>query len=73
MSNPGEFIQACAAGKVWVFCKNCDAPRNFNDVEHIRTVENPSYWGADPWWYEMRVFRCPDCGTEQQSPLHRES
>jgi acetone carboxylase gamma subunit len=70
MSNPADFIRACGEGKVWLFCGECAAPKNFNQVEHLRTVENPAYWGTEPWWHEVRVFKCPDCGTTQQSTLH---
>lgn len=70
---PGEFLQACAAGEVWLYCKRCRQTRNFNAVEHLRSIENPSYWGPEPWWQDTREFRCPDCGSVQQSNLQRES
>lgn len=72
MSNPAEFIQACADGKVWLFCKNCNEARLFKDVEHVGTVENPTYWGSDPWWHEIRIFKCPACKEQQQSTIHYE-
>lgn len=70
MSNPADFIRACGEGKVWLFCRECAAPKNFNQVEHVQTVENPTYWGTEPWWHEVRIFKCPDCGTTQQSTIH---
>ncbi len=70
MSNPAAFIQACNDGRIWLHCSRCNEPKNYNAVEHLETIENPSYWGADPWWYETRVFKCPDCETTQQSSLH---
>lgn len=69
MSNPGEFLQACAEGKVWLFCAACDQVKNFNDVEHVDCIENPACWDAEPWWHDTRVFNCPDCQTQQQSKL----
>ena len=68
---PGAFLQACAAGEVWVYCKTCQKAKNFNDVEHLRCIENPSYWGNEPWWQDTREFRCPDCGSVEQSVLER--
>ena len=70
---PGEFLQACAAGEVWLFCKTCQEAKNFNTVEHLRSIENPAYWGPEPWWQDTREFRCPDCGGVQQSALERQS
>jgi len=68
MSNPGEFLQACANGQVWLYCRHCDEPKNFNRVRrHIDSIGNPAYWGAEPWWHDTRVFECPDCTTEQSS------
>jgi hypothetical protein len=69
MSNPGEFLMACNDGRVWLHCSQCNAPKRFNDVEHLDSFENPTYWGPEPWWHDTRVFRCPDCGTVQQSTL----
>ena len=69
MSNPGEFLQACAAGQVWLFCDVCSEPKNFNSVRHIDSIGNPAYWGQEPWWHDTRVFECPDCKTEQKSLL----
>jgi len=70
MGNPGEFLQTCAAGKVWLFCSQCDTAVNFNAVEHLDCIENPHYWGPEPWWHDTRVFRCPLCLGKQQSVLH---
>jgi hypothetical protein len=67
MSNPGEFLQACADGRVWLYCAQCDSAKNFNQVRHINCIGNPVYWGPEPWWHDTRVFECPDCSTEQQS------
>ena len=69
MSNPGEFLQAAAAGKVWLYCKQCNEPKNFNDVEHVNCIENENYWGPEPWWHDTRVFKCKDCDTEQESKI----
>lgn len=69
MGNPGEFLQACADGKIWVFCDSCQQPKNLNQVEHIDCIANQSYWGAEPWWHDTRVFNCHDCGTRQQSQI----
>jgi len=69
MSNPGEFLQACADGKIWLFCAQCEEAKNFNAVEHITCLENQSYWGPEPWWHDTRVFTCQDCGTEQHSKI----
>jgi hypothetical protein len=70
MSNHADYIRACSEGTVCIVSDECAAPKNFNQVELLRTVENPSYWGTEPWWHEVRVFKCPDCGTTQQSTLH---
>lgn len=70
---PGTFLQACAAGEIWLFCKSCQVAKNFNAVEHLRSIENPAYRGTEPWWHDTREFRCPDCGTVQQSPIERQS
>lgn len=69
MSNPGEFLQACAAGKIWLFCDRCQAVKNLNDVVTIDCVGHPSYWGNEPWWHDTRIFHCPDCDTQQQSAI----
>ncbi len=69
MSNPGDFLQACADGRIWLFCSQCNEAKNFNDVEHLASIENPSYWGPDPWWHDTREFNCPDCSTTQQSVI----
>jgi len=70
MSNPAAFLMACNEGRVWLHCSQCNAPKKFNDVEHLDSYENPAYWGPEPWWHDTRVFKCPDCGTVQQSTLH---
>jgi len=70
MSDPSQFIRACLDGKIWLFCRECDASRNFQEVEHLDAIENPSYWGDEPWWHEVRVFKCPVCGTTQESTIH---
>ena len=67
MSHPGEFLKACAEGKIWVFCDCCQVAKNLNQVEHLDCIGNQSYWGSEPWWHDTRVFNCPDCGTTQQS------
>jgi hypothetical protein len=68
MSNPGEFLQACADGRIWLYCENCDEPKNFKTIQrHIDSIGNPAYWGPEPWWHDTRVFECPDCATEQHS------
>lgn len=69
MSNPGEFLQACAAGKIWVYCSQCQAAKNLNAVESIDCIGNALYWGDEPWWHDTRVFRCPDCGEVQESKI----
>ena len=69
MSNPGKFLQACADGKIWVFCDCCQEARTLHQVEHLDCIGNESYWGSEPWWHDIRVFNCPDCGTTQQSPI----
>lgn len=69
MSNPGEFLQACSAGKIWLYCAECDEAKNFNAVEHVTCIENENYWGPEPWWHDTRVFNCRECGSEQQSKL----
>ena len=69
MSNPGEFLQVCADGKIWLYCNKCNEAKNFNDVDHITCVESESYRGPEPWWHDTRVFQCRECGTEQQSKL----
>ena len=69
MSNPGEFLQACAAGLIWVYCESCAAPRNLNAVENLDCIGNEAYWGDEPWWHDIRVFRCPACGEVQRSRI----
>lgn len=69
MSNPGEFLQACADGKVWVYCAECNEPKKLNSVENIDCIGNESYWGDEPWWHDIRVFRCRDCGSVQESKI----
>ncbi|MFO7811631.1 MAG: hypothetical protein R6V21_01580 [Pelovirga sp.] len=69
MSNPGEFLQACAAGKIWLYCATCRDAKNLNLVKHLDCIANPSYWGNEPWWHDIRVFNCPDCSTQQQSQI----
>ncbi|PLX88625.1 MAG: hypothetical protein C0619_12265 [Desulfuromonas sp.] len=69
MSNPGEFLQACADGKVWLYCAGCEQVKNFNDVEHVDCIENPACWDPEPWWHDTRVFNCPVCNTQQKSKL----
>ncbi len=69
MSNPGEFLQACAAGKIWVYCDHCQAAKNLNEVEHIDCIGNELYWGDAPWWHDIRVYKCPDCGEVQESTI----
>ncbi len=69
MSNPGEFLQACADGKIWLFCTKCNEVRNINDVEHLDCIGNESYWGPEPWWHDTRVFKCKECGTQQTSAI----
>ena len=69
MSNPGEFLQACADGKIWVYCSVCADAKNINDVENIDCIGHESYWGDEPWWHDIRVFKCPDCETVQQSKI----
>ncbi len=69
MGNPGEFLQACAEGKVWVYCSYCNQAKKLNAVETIDCIGNESYWGEDPWWHDTRIFRCCDCQTEQKSKL----
>lgn len=70
MSNPGEFFQACSEGRLWLHCKQCNEIKQYNDVEQIDSIENPSYWGMEPWWHDTKVFKCPDCGTIQHSVIH---
>ena len=67
MSNPGEFLQACADGHIWLYCETCGDPKNFNDVKHLDSIGNPNYWGTEPWWHDTRVFECPDCESTQRS------
>lgn len=69
MSNPGAFLQACADGNIWVYCGQCQQAKNLNAVEHVDCIGHQSYWGDEPWWHDTRVFKCHDCGTEQQSPI----
>ncbi|MCK4621741.1 MAG: hypothetical protein KAT62_05940 [Desulfuromonadales bacterium] len=69
MSNPGEFLQACADGKIWLFCSKCNEEKNINDVEHIDCIGNENYWGSEPWWHDTRVFNCRECGTRQESQI----
>ena len=73
MSNPGEFLQAGAEGRLWLFCDTCREPKNFNTVRHLDSIGNPAYWGDEPWWHDTRVFECPDCGSEQRSPIELRS
>jgi len=72
VGNPTEFIQACVDGKIWVFCKTCDEARNLNAVERLDTIGHPSYWGDEPWWHDIQVFKCPVCNSQQQSSIHLE-
>lgn len=69
MSNPGEFLQAGADGKLWLYCHECDEAKNFKDVEHVDCVANENYWGDEPWWHDTRIFKCTDCGSEQSSKI----
>ena len=69
MSNPGEFLQACADGKVWVYCPLCKGAKQLNMVETIDCIGNESYWGDEPWWHDVRVFKCCDCRTVQKSEI----
>ena len=69
MSNPGKFLQACADGKIWVYCAECQDAKNLNAVEHIDCIGHESYWGDEPWWHDVRVFKCPDCETVQESKI----
>ncbi len=70
MSNPGEFFKACSEGRIWLHCNQCNETKQYNDVKHLDSIENPTYLGPDPWWYDTKVFVCPDCGTTQQSVMH---
>lgn len=69
MSNPGEFLQACADGKIWVYCSECQDAKQLNLVENIDCIGNEHYWGDEPWWHDTRVFKCPDCQTVQESKI----
>lgn len=69
MSNPSAFLQACADGKVWVYCSECHAAKRLDMVETIDCIGNENYWGDEPWWHDTRVFKCCDCDNVQQSKL----
>lgn len=69
MSHPGEFLQACAAGKIWVYCPRCQDAKNLNLVQTLDCIGHESYWGNEPWWHDTRIYICPDCGTTQQSGI----
>ena len=56
MSDPSLFIRACLDGRVWLFCRECGESRNFQEVEHLHTIENPSYWGTEPWWHVITSY-----------------
>ncbi len=69
MSNPGEFLQACADGKVWVFCSECDEAKQLRHVKSLDCIGDENYWGPEPWWHDIRVFECCDCHTVQESKI----
>ncbi|MBN1958038.1 MAG: hypothetical protein JXQ81_01765 [Desulfuromonadales bacterium] len=69
MANAGEFLQACANGQILVYCSECQDAKKLNDVENIDCIGNEFYWGDEPWWHDIRIFKCPDCGSVQESKI----